>query len=571
MPAPKRTKPPAPPRHTFTARPEHLVGQQNVPPDGVGQKRRELFRLSLGADDQVRIFGTDPSALESWRFRRFRRAEGKWSQDTTHGLYIGSDSREEFRDALIQETHQSGSLAPLLSFEYQSDRYRSEVEADDDGAIVPHLVLKALALALGKGDREAAGRMGRDALKYIRTQIPDFVTAGDGDGLLDQKGDSGRNAGKEKLLRASTEFCRDHEDDTDYEDAASQLGFWVERLHPKAVRSACKAAAEVARASRKANEQIPSALGEFYARLERALQTQTDPTPEGVARLALLTLGVETDKVAHYFDYRYTGTRRGESDTIRPGGAGATPPFYVAAPKRKAAPTRAVIVLPSMFGVNDHVKQVARGLARAGYLAIVPHFLRDSISPEEDVERLTRFARNGRDRTQQQIFDDLAAMLEYLREKRNIAPSRVGLLGFEAGAAATHAWLGSEGAQVGAAIAFYGAAELPVPSLRAPLLTIMGDRDPWFTTERRDSLQSALTSSHGDALLRTFEGAGRGFLDPGFERERGRNPPPKPAANSPGYFSLGLSRYYHPTASREAWGMTIDFLRKHLGTQSRRR
>jgi carboxymethylenebutenolidase len=570
MSSPKRTKAPTARGGAFTARPEHLVGQQNVPPDGVGQKRRELFRLPLGADDQVRIFGTDPSALESWRFRRFRRAEGKWSQDTTHGLYIGSDSREEFRDALIQETHQSGSLAPLLSFEYQSDRYRSEVEADD-GAIVPHLVLKALALALGKGDREAAGRMGRDALKYIRTQIPEFVTVGDGDGLLDQKGDSGRNAGKEKLLRASTEFCRDHEDDTDYEDAASQLGFWVERLHPKAVRSACKAAAEVARASRKANEQIPSALGESYARLERALQVQTDPTPEGVARLALLTLGVETDKVAHYFDYRYTGTRRGESDTIRPGGAGPTPPFYVAAPKRKAAPTRAVIVLPSMFGVNDHVKQVARGLARAGYLAIVPHFLRDSIRPEEDVERLIRFARSGRDRTQKQIFDDLATTLEYLREKRTIVPSRVALLGFEAGAAATHAWLGSEGAQVGAAIAFYGAAELPVPSLCAPLLTLMGDRDPWFTTERRDSLQSALTSSHGEAPLRIFEGAGRGFLDPGFERERGRIPPPAPTAGSPGYFSVGLSRYYHPTASREAWGMTLAFLRKHLGTQSRRR
>ncbi len=571
MPSPKRTKAPATRGQAFTARPEHLVGQQLVRTDGVGQKRRELFRLPLGDDDQVRIFGTDPSALESWRLRRFRRAEGKWSQDTTHGLYIGSDSREEFRDALIQETHQSGSVAPLLSFEYQSDRYRSEVEADDDGAIVPHLVLKALALALGKGDREAAGRMGRDALKYIRTQIPEFVTAGDGDGLLDQKGDSGRSAGKERLLRAATDFCRYHEDDSDYEEAASQLSFWVERLHPKAVRSACKAAAEVARASRKANERIPPVLGEFSARIERALQTQTDPTPEGVARLALLTLGVEKDKVAHYFDYRYTGTRRGASETIRPGGAGATPPFYVATPNRKATPTRAVIVLPSMFGVNDHVKQVARDVARAGYLAIVPHILRDSIRPEQDVERLIRFARNGPDRTQKQIFEDLAATLEYLREKRNIAPSRVGLLGFEAGAAATHAWLGSEGAQVGAAIAFYGAAELPVPSLRAPLLTLMGDRDPWFTTERRDSLKSALTSSHREALLHTFEGAGRGFFDPGFERERGRNPPPEPTATSSGYFSLGLSRYYHPTASSEAWGMTLAFLRKHLGSQSRRR
>ncbi|TAK30194.1 MAG: dienelactone hydrolase family protein [Myxococcaceae bacterium] len=571
MSSPKRTKAPIVRARTLAPRPEHLVGQQPVRTEGVAQARRELFRLSLCDDDEIRIVGTDVTALESWRLHRYRRSDGEWHRDDSQCLFLGTNSTEKFRDALIREAHESGSAAPWLSFEYQSERYRNEIEADDDSAIVPHLVLKALALALGNGDLKAAGHMGREALKYIRTQLPDFVTPGDGDGLLDQKGDSGRIAGKERLLRVCTEFCRDHEDDSDYEDAASQLGFWVERLHPKAVRSACKTAAEVARASRKANEQIPPALGEFYARLERALQTQTDPTPEGVARLALLTLGVETEKVAHYFDYRYTGTRRAESDTIRPGGAGATPPFYVAKPDWETEPTRAVIVLPSMFGVNDHVKQVARRLARAGYLAVVPHFLRDSIRPEEDVERLIRFARNGRDRTEKQIFDDLAATLEYLREKRNIVPLRVGLLGFEAGAAATHAWLGSEGALVGAAIAFYGAAELPVPSLRAPLLTFMGDRDPWFTMERRDSLRRELTSSHGEALLCTFEGAGRGFFDPGFERERGRNPPREPTAESSGYFSLGLSRYYHPTASHEAWEMTLAFLRKHLGTQSRRR
>ena len=248
MPSPKRKKAPAPRGQTFTARPEHLVGQQLVPTEGVVSARHELFRLSLGADDEVCIVGTNLAALESWRFHRFRRADGKWLRDSTHRFFIGPDSREEFRDTLIREAHESGSPAPLLSFEYQSDRYRSEVDADD-GAIVPHLVLKALALAFGKGDRKAAGRMGRDALKYIRTQLPDFVTVGDGDGILDQKGDSGRNTGKENLLRVATDFCRDHGDDTDYEEVASQLGFWAERLHPRAVRGACKAAANEARGS----------------------------------------------------------------------------------------------------------------------------------------------------------------------------------------------------------------------------------------------------------------------------------------------------------------------------------
>ena len=78
-------------------------------------------------------------------------------------------------------------------------------------------------------------------------------------------------------------------------------------------------------------------------------------------------------------------------------------------PDGTAEPTQAVIVLPSMFGVNDHARQVARHLARAGYLAIVPHVLREHIRPEANAERISVIAMAGRIATQGQFVTDVAA------------------------------------------------------------------------------------------------------------------------------------------------------------------
>jgi len=541
------------------------VGQGLVRSGDPGQERRELFHIFLGPKDKVCVFGKDFPDLDDWCFKRFRRKEGKWVRDASSGLSIEPQALERFRDGLIREAHRLGSTAPALSFTYLSERYRNQVENGEDEAIVPHLVLKALAMALGNGDRDAAGRMGREALKYIRTQLPDFVSVGDGDGLLDQKGDDGRSPGKERVLRAATQFCREHGDDTDYEGVANDLGWAVERVHPKALRAELLAVANAARASCIPPEKIPPAQTTLYESLERDLQMQRNPTPEAVARLALSSFGVPEEKVKHYFDYRYSGVSRRGSRTIRLPGRGETLSAYVARPKKSGEVSHAVVVLPEMFGVTDHAEQVARRLAREGYLAVVPHFLRGAINPSDHVERVTRIAQAGRSRRNDELSADLVATLRYLEDVRHIKARQVALLGFEAGAEMAHEWLRSGSKRVGAAVAFYGAGAPSGSRLHAPLLTLIGERDPWFTRERREELQAELQVAGDKSELRTFEAAGRGFFDPGFERENLKKSLPEPPARAPGYFNLWLSRFYHPIASRDAWETAITFLDEHLG------
>lgn len=556
---------PARPR-SLEPRPEHLVGQGIVRPGGPDERRHQLFRIRLGHNDKVCVFGKNFPSREAWSFRRFRRsADGTWKPDAGAGLRLDPVAMELFRDGLLRALHDLGSPAPLLSFEYVSERYRAATEEGEDAALVPQLVLKALALALGTGDREGASRLARDALKYIRTHQPEYVTPGDGDGFLDQKGDEGRNPGKERLLRAASEFCRRQGKDIDCNEAADRLGWWVEQLHPQAVRAALIAAADVARASAVVPGRIPSVLTAIYEGLEKDLDTIVDPTPESVARLTLTSFGVPDDKVRHYFDYRYTGVNRTRSGTINLPGKDGALPAYVAQPERKAAVTRAVILIPEMFGVHDQAQQVARRLAREGLLAIVPHFLRSSIEPDENVELLRRIAEEGRKLKSATVQADVAAALCYLERERGIDAAHVALLGFEAGAAQVHEMVGGGVVIVGAAVAFYGMGSPAQECPRTPLLSFLGDRDPWFTEPRRARLTAALAAYGNGSRVETLAGAPRGFFDPGLDRENRRNPPMDPPAKEPGYFDLGLSRSYDPVASETAWGMTIEFLDGHLG------
>ena len=46
-------------------------------------------------------------------------------------------------------------------------------------------------------------------------------------------------------------------------------------------------------------------------------------------------------------------------------------PVYVAHPDEQ--PSRAVIVIQEAFGVNDHIQDVTRRAAAAGYLGVAPH------------------------------------------------------------------------------------------------------------------------------------------------------------------------------------------------------
>lgn len=412
-------------------RPEHLVGQGVVASVQHGEKRSQLFRISLGPDDKVCVFGKHSSWTEEWTFRRYRRgADGAWVRDNRPGLHLDPAKGELFRDGLLQALHQRGVPAPSLGFTYLAERHEAEAAEGEPGALVSHLVLKALGRALGQGDQEGLGELGRAALKYIRTQTPGYVAFGDGDGLLDRKGDDSRNTGKDQLLHCATSFCREVGLNADVGRAALDLAWEVERLHPDSYLAAVKLEAEA-----HPEQAATPAVTRLCDRLARRLERSVRPTPESVARLALKTLGAPKEKVAHYFDYRYAGVDRSKTVTKYLPGRSGRVQAYVAVPARDGLPRTAVVVIPELFAVTDHAEHVARRLAREGFLAIVPHLLHRSLGSTDPTEVPSRLAKAAQALSAEEIEQDLRTLLDYLELKRQIRAPSVGLLGFEAGAA----------------------------------------------------------------------------------------------------------------------------------------
>ncbi|TAK29774.1 MAG: hypothetical protein EPO40_09445 [Myxococcaceae bacterium] len=284
----------------FRAEPMHLVAQELVKPEDPDGEPRVLFRIPLGANERISVLGRAFPSMEEWTLRRARRgSDGRWVWDRSAGLQIDPDSVERLRNGLIRGMQQMGSVAPSVSLAYLAERYEHGAEAGDANALVSHLVLRALALALGNGDGEALAEMGREALRHIRARRPDFVPVGDGEGALDLKGDEARRVGRDRLLRTASRFCSELGEDTDFAEVADDLSWDVERLHPEAVRQA-----EIREANAPDFPKTGSGRRRIAEKLAEKLRCRSNPKPEWVARTALRMFGVDEAKVKHYFDHR---------------------------------------------------------------------------------------------------------------------------------------------------------------------------------------------------------------------------------------------------------------------------
>ncbi|MBK6533420.1 MAG: hypothetical protein IPF99_28675 [Deltaproteobacteria bacterium] len=223
----------------FRAEPMHLVAQGLVKPEDPDGEPRVLFRIPLGPDERICVLGKTFPSMEEWTLRRARRrSDGRWVWDRSAGLQLDPNAVVRLRDGLIHGLHQMGSVAPSVSMAYLAERYEHGAESGDANALVSHLVLRALALALGNGDGEALAAMGREALRQDPGPSARVRAGRRRRGALDLKGDEARRVGRNRRLVRASRFCDELSKDTDFAEAADELSWDIERLHPEAVRQA---------------------------------------------------------------------------------------------------------------------------------------------------------------------------------------------------------------------------------------------------------------------------------------------------------------------------------------------
>jgi carboxymethylenebutenolidase len=145
-------------------------------------------------------------------------------------------------------------------------------------------------------------------------------------------------------------------------------------------------------------------------------------------------------------------------------------------------PRGGIVVVHEIFGVNHHIRAVADGFAREGYLAIAPALF-DRVSRGVELDYTPASVAKGRELraavAREAVLADLTATVAAAA-----AAGRVGIVGYCWGG--SMAWLAAAHvADLACAVPYYGATILENAELepRCPVLGHFGERDAMIPAE----------------------------------------------------------------------------------------
>jgi carboxymethylenebutenolidase len=214
-----------------------------------------------------------------------------------------------------------------------------------------------------------------------------------------------------------------------------------------------------------------------------------------------------------------TGIEAGEVKIPTPDGQ---MPAYRAAPaKGESFPV--VLVVQEIFGVHEHIKDLCRRLAKAGYLAVAPELY----ARQGDVSKITDFKKIIDDVVSKvpdkQVMADLDATVEWAKKSGKGDTSKLAITGFCWGGRIV--WLYStHNPNLKAGAAWYGRLvgvadplhpKHPVDiaaDVKAPVLGLYGELDKGISVESVDKMRDALkTAGNKTSDIIVFPGAEHGF------------------------------------------------------------
>ena len=226
---------------------------------------------------------------------------------------------------------------------------------------------------------------------------------------------------------------------------------------------------------------------------------------------------------------------------------GGTMPVYQALPEGTAR--GAVIVIQEAFGVNDHIEDVTRRFAAAGYHAVAPHLFHRTGSPALGYDDFSTVMPHMQKLSDVDILTDVEGVVAHLHGA-GWSDRQIGIVGFCMGGRITFLVAGN--LALGAAVGFYGGgivsgrteampSLLPlIDTMRTPWLGLFGDEDAGIPVEEVEQLRDGLNAgSDVDTAIVRYPDA-----EHGFHCDR------RPS--------------YNEAAAKDGWARTLTWLEEHL-------
>ncbi len=185
---------------------------------------------------------------------------------------------------------------------------------------------------------------------------------------------------------------------------------------------------------------------------------------------------------------------------------------YLARPARQQGPVPGIVVIQEWWGLNEHIKDIARRLACEGYVALAPDlYSRLGYKVTKDPNEAAQLMESL---SSQAALRDLNAAVGFLKQQPFVDPAGAGVIGFCMGGtfALTMATHNSE---IKAAVIFYG--KVP-PSesfkyLLCPILYHSGAQDGWVTKQEVERLRQGLVELGRPGEVITYPNASHAFFN----------------------------------------------------------
>jgi carboxymethylenebutenolidase len=223
---------------------------------------------------------------------------------------------------------------------------------------------------------------------------------------------------------------------------------------------------------------------------------------------------------------------------------------FLVKPQQGAASTPAIIVAMEAFGVNSHIREICRRLAREGYVALAPDFYHRTGAmltyAYEDPKRREPFAQL----TNEGIEADLNAAIEHLEAIDGVDAARIGIVGFCVGG--FMAFLAACRTDVATAVCFYGGGIVnpreglklePLlnesANIKVPVLMLFGEKDASIPMSDVEAIRSRLGMQPRQHEVVVYPGAEHGF-------------------------NCDERASFHADASKDAWSRTLQWLELRL-------
>jgi carboxymethylenebutenolidase len=195
-------------------------------------------------------------------------------------------------------------------------------------------------------------------------------------------------------------------------------------------------------------------------------------------------------------------------------------PGYRAMPDT-GGPFPAILVVQEVFGVHEHIKDICRRLAKAGYFAVAPalYAREGDVVGMSDSKQIMQVVKKVPER---QVASDLDATVAWAGSTGKADTSKLGITGFCWGG--RQVWLyAAHNPKLKAGVAWYGVLQRPkndmtpdnpidlVNRINAPILGLYGGADPGIPVAQIDAMRAALKTAGKPSEIIVYPDTPHGF------------------------------------------------------------